>query len=128
MYAMRGDFIRKMTLASTFIFNKELITDEFLENAMRFHKIKGTSEVMLYITRKQFFDKLEPEIRELAGLRIPTLIVWGRQEPSIPLSNGEELHIILQGSQFHILDQAGHCSNIDQPDEFNSVVLDFLGE
>jgi pimeloyl-ACP methyl ester carboxylesterase len=127
MYAMRGDFIRRMTLATTFVYNRELITDEFFENAMRFHKIKGTSEVMLYITRREFFDKLEPEIRELAGLHLPTLIVWGREEPSIPLSTGEELHRILRGSQFHILDRAGHCSNIDRPGEFNAVVLDFLG-
>jgi len=126
MYGLNTNFIRKMTLGNTFLHNKQNITDEYFENATRFHKIKGTTEVMLSITRKQFFDTLIEEIKNLSLMNVPTLIVWGREEKSIPLSIGEEMHRIIKGSQLEIFDQAGHCAHDDQPEMFNQVVLDFL--
>lgn len=126
MYGLNSNFMRKMVLANTFLHNKQLITDEYFENATRFHKIKGTTEVMLYITRKQFFDTLLEEIQELSLKNVPTLIVWGKEEKSIPLTTGEEMHRILIGSRLEIFDQAGHCAHDDQADLFNQLVLDFL--
>lgn len=126
MYGLKSDFIRRMTLGNTFIHNREIITEEFFDNATRFHKIQSTSSVMLQITRKQFFDTLTKEIQELSSMIVPTLLVWGRQEKSISLSIGMKLHEMLPGSRFEVLDEAGHCSNIDQPDRFNQLVLDFL--
>jgi pimeloyl-ACP methyl ester carboxylesterase len=128
MYGLNNNFVRKMTLGNTFLHNKEIITDEYFENATRFNKIKGTSKVMLYITRKQFFDTLIEEIKTLGSMDVPTLIVWGREEKAIPLAVGEQLHKSLKGSQFEILDQAGHCAQIDRSERFNQLALDFLSE
>ncbi len=126
MYGLNNNFLRKMTLGNTFLHNKQIITEEYFENATRFHKIKGTTEVLLHVTRKQFFDTLIEEIRKLSLLDVPILIVWGREEKSIPLAVGEEMHKILKGSRLEILDQAGHCAHDDQSTLFNQLALDFL--
>jgi pimeloyl-ACP methyl ester carboxylesterase len=126
IYNLNVNFTRKMTLKSTFLHNKHIITDEYFENATRFHKIKGTTEAMLYITRKQFFDTLIEEIKALSLINVPTLIVWGREEKAIPLNTGQEMHKILKGSRFEIIDEAGHCPHDDQSDRFNRLTLDFL--
>ncbi len=62
LFGLNNNFIRRMTLGNNFLLNKNIITEEYFKNATRFHKIKGTIEVMLYITRKQFFDTLTEEI------------------------------------------------------------------
>jgi len=126
IYSLNNNFIRKMTLGNTFLHNKQIITDEYLENATRFHKIKGTNEVMLYITRKQFFDTLIEEIKTLSTMKVPTLIVWGREDKAIALHIGQEMHRILKDSQLEILDEAGHCAHDDQSELFNQMALDFL--
>ena len=126
MYGMKSDFIRKFTLGNNFLYNRHLLTDEYYEQITRFHKIKGSSEVMLSVTRKQFFDTLIKEIKKLAKMDVPTLIIWGRDEKSIALPIGQELHKILKSSQMEILDKAGHCSNMDQPELFNQLTLGFL--
>ena len=126
MYGLNSDFIRRMILGNTFLHNKQIITEEYLKNATRFHKIKGTTEVMLYITRKQFFDTLEGEITKLGLMNVPTHIVWGREDKAIPLSVGEEMHRILKDSRLEILDQAGHCPHDDQSEMFNQLILGFL--
>jgi len=126
MYGLNSNFVREFTLGKNFIHNKEIITEEFFEQLTRFHKIKGTSEVMLYVTRKQFFDTLIDEIKLLGVMDVPTLITWGQDEQSIPLPIGRDLHRLLDGSRLEILEQAGHCSNIDQHARFNQLALEFL--
>lgn len=126
MYGLPGNFIRRLTLGNTFIHDKATISDEFFESATRFHKIERSSDVMLEITRRDFFDKLGPRIKQLGEMDVPTLIVWGRQEKAIPLPIGKKLHEELAGSRMEIIDDAGHCPMIDQPNKFNELVVDFL--
>ena len=126
MYGLQGTFIRKLALRNNLLYNHEVITEEFFDNVTRFHQIKGTTKALLSISRKDFFDKLYDEIGALRDKNIPILIVWGKQENSIALSIGKNMHKILNGSQFKVLDEARHCSNMDQPEIFNQLALDFL--
>ena len=126
LYNLNNEFFRKIALRNTFLHNKQIITEEYFENATRFYKIKDTTEVMLYITRKQFFDTLIEEIKTLSFMNVPTLIVWGREDKAITLHTGQEMHRILKGSRLEILDEAGHCAHDDQSDLFNQLTLDFL--
>jgi pimeloyl-ACP methyl ester carboxylesterase len=126
MYKLNNNFVRKYSLGSAFMHNKKLITEEFFEQLTRFHKIERSSEVMLQVTRKEFFDTLTDEIKELGSMNLPVLIVWGRKEKSIRLQTGKELAGMLKGSRLEILNEAGHCSNIDQYEQFNKLVSEFL--
>jgi pimeloyl-ACP methyl ester carboxylesterase len=126
IFSLNSDFIRRFTLRNNFIYNKEILTREFFDQLTCFHKIKGSSEVMLYLTRKLFFDSLLEEIKTLGSMDVPILITWGREETSIRLPIGQALHELLPGSRFEVLDQAGHCSNIDQYEHFNQLTLEFL--
>jgi len=123
---LNTDLIRKQGLRDSFIHNRALITDNYFENVTRFHKIEKTTEVLLAIMRKQFFDKLSDEIHALAQMDPPVLIVWGREDTATPLRRGEEVHRILKGSRLEILDGAGHVPNFERADEFNRLAIDFL--
>jgi len=58
--------------------------------------------------------------------KLPTLIVWGRQDAIVPLSAGEAYHRAIPGSQLMVLDHCGHRPEIEQADEFVRVVREFL--
>jgi len=45
---------------------------------------------------------------KLSAIRIPALIVWGKQDAVIPLSCGEEMHRQMPQSLFAIIDGCGH--------------------
>ena len=87
---------------------------------------RTTYEVGLHITRKPFCDTLEDQVHKLGSMDVPTLIVWGREDKSIPLPVGEEMHRILRGSRLEIFDHAGHCPHDENCERFNQLVLDFL--
>jgi pimeloyl-ACP methyl ester carboxylesterase len=58
--------------------------------------------------------------------KLPTLIVWGRQDAIVPLSAGELYHASIPGSELVILDNCGHHPEIEQADEFVRHVQAFL--
>ncbi len=60
--------------------------------------------------------------------RLPTLIVWGREDPIIPLSAGELYNRSIPGSRLEVINGCGHMPEIEKTDEFVSIVQGFLSE
>jgi pimeloyl-ACP methyl ester carboxylesterase len=59
-----------------------------------------------------------------AGL--PTLIVWGEQDPLIPVRHAREAHEGIPGSRLEVFPEAGHFPHRDDPARFAEVLLDFV--
>ncbi len=64
---------------------------------------------------------LLPNLRSL-----PTKIIWGRDNPIVPLSAAQVYHESIPGSELSIIDNCGHRPEIERPDEFVSQVGGFL--
>lgn len=65
-------------------------------------------------------------ISRLGEIHVPTLILWGDMDrPHVPLA-GEELITHIIGAKKHIMMGMAHLPNMERPQEFNHVVLDFL--
>jgi pimeloyl-ACP methyl ester carboxylesterase len=62
---------------------------------------------------------------QAADIRVPTLIVWGRHDPVLPLRDGEAAHRALPRAGFVVLD-TGHVPFAEEPDGFLAAVLPFL--
>lgn len=56
---------------------------------------------------------------------IPTLIVWGRKDPIIPVGHGEHAHAITPGSRLEVFDGVGHFPQLERPEELAGILLDF---
>jgi pimeloyl-ACP methyl ester carboxylesterase len=110
------------------LYDKGRLTEEVFDQFTRFHKIEGSTEILLEILRKEFFHTLSEEIGQLGQLDHEVLIIWGRSDQSIPLENGEKMHRILKGSQFEVIEKGGHMPNFDNPELFNRLVLKFLAD
>lgn len=59
---------------------------------------------------------------------VPTLILWGRQDPVVPLSVGERLASDLPRARLVVLEGCGHIPPEERPDEGLAVVQGFLSE
>lgn len=65
---------------------------------------------------------------KLNEIKVPTLIICGREDEVTPLAQSEFMKSEIKGSTLHVIDNAGHVSNLEQPDEFNQHLLAFLTE
>lgn len=68
----------------------------------------------------------EDQTNRLSQIKVPTLIVVGREDPITPLADSEKMHKQIAGSQLVVIENASHVSNIEQPEQFNRALSDFL--
>jgi len=62
----------------------------------------------------------------LGGIRVPTLVIVGEDDPATPVAASRTIHERIKGSELVILKSASHLSNLEQAEAFNRVVTTFL--
>jgi len=88
-------------------------------------------------SRKAFFRSLRDVIdlngqavsalsRLYRAAQLPTLIVWGAQDPFIPVSHAIAAHKAIPGSRLEIFDGVGHYPHCEAPERFVAVLFDFI--
>jgi triacylglycerol lipase len=64
---------------------------------------------------------------KLGGIKVPTLVLWGKQDALIPLALGERFAHDIGGARMKVLDGCGHVPQIECSADFNAALLQFLG-
>ena len=87
--------------------------------------IKATSPEIITRTLHALAERNET-CSILDEITIPTLILCGREDKVTPPPQAEFLHAHIKNSVFHIIDKAGHLSNLENEPEFNNYLRDFV--
>ncbi len=64
----------------------------------------------------------------LSGLRVPALVLVGAEDTLTPPDEARNLAGSLPHARFREIPAAGHLSNLENPEAFNAVLAEFLGE
>ncbi|TRX22234.1 alpha/beta hydrolase [Flavobacterium franklandianum] len=62
----------------------------------------------------------------LENITIPTLIICGREDAVTPLDESKFMNKNINSSVLHVISNAGHVSNLEEPIKFNKHLRDFL--
>jgi pimeloyl-ACP methyl ester carboxylesterase len=62
----------------------------------------------------------------LASINVPVLVIVGRQDSLVPVVRARTMAEGLPHSHLVIIPEAGHVSNLEQPQAFNEAVLEFV--
>jgi pimeloyl-ACP methyl ester carboxylesterase len=63
---------------------------------------------------------------KLSQIRVPTLVVWGKQDQIVPFSSGEKYAAGIPGARLVAFDKCGHIPKAEKTAEFVSAVMAFL--
>jgi pimeloyl-ACP methyl ester carboxylesterase len=115
-----------MLVAKVF-YNKAFQTDAAIDQAIAARLAAGDGYTINSISEsilrgEDFLDDVVKTINR------PTLIIWGRQDGLVPLTDGERFRKDIAGSKMVVIDQCGHVPNAEKPGEFNAALLQFLAE
>lgn len=75
--------------------------------------------------RPQSLERLAARYRTLD---VPTLLIWGRHDPVVPLWVGQRLVRELPDARLHVFEECGHLPPEEWPEESYSVLEAFLDE
>ena len=62
----------------------------------------------------------------LGEIKKPTLIIWGKQDGLLPVSDATVFNKGIIGSELIIFDNCGHVPQFEKAVDFNKAVLGFL--
>lgn len=67
-------------------------------------------------------------IERLPEIRLPVLVMVGREDPTTPVAGAEAIAAAIPGARLIVIEDAAHISNLEQPATFNRALLSFLDE
>jgi pimeloyl-ACP methyl ester carboxylesterase len=105
-------------------YDRSLVTDSLVEqNLILRLRSAYTIESMQTANSRGLSGVAEDEVR---GIKVPTLLVWGMNDPLSPVANADKLNAAIESSRKVLIDGAGHFPFLEHPDKFNQIVLEFL--
>lgn len=63
---------------------------------------------------------------QLGEITTPTLIIVGDEDAATPYAKSERMHFAIAGSKLAVIKGAGHTSTVEEPDQVNRVLNEFL--
>ncbi|WP_010479066.1 alpha/beta fold hydrolase [Acaryochloris sp. CCMEE 5410] len=111
------------------VYNSNLITEEMVDEFYQMAILPGAAAATINLGRSIFNvwgQFSQPITERLQTITAPTLIIWGQQDPMVPVSHGQNAAQIMPNARLEIFEECGHWSSIEHPQKFNQVILGFL--
>jgi pimeloyl-ACP methyl ester carboxylesterase len=117
------------TIFRSFVSQKESVTAERVEMLRRPLVVEGATrsygEWLEYLVAARDLS-LVSDLANLRKLSAPTLVIWGGADTVTPLWQGQQLVKTIPDSVLMVMENVGHIPYIENPEEFNRILLGFL--
>ena len=117
-------------LMGVFAHDRSLLTDDLARSRLEAATRPGVQEAfssMFPAPRQRSVDAMTVDEGLIRGIAVPTLVVHGRDDQVIPLSNSLRLLELIDDAQLHVFGRCGHWVQIEHAEEITRLVGDFLG-
>jgi pimeloyl-ACP methyl ester carboxylesterase len=111
-------------IASIF-YDKSLVTEEVMRENFAI-KLKANDGTTQRLFRANARVASETVGNEVAHITIPTLIIWGGNDPIVPLADGKDYAAKIPGAKLIIIPECGHAPSLERPQQFLSAIEPFL--
>ena len=113
-----------------FAHDRRLITDDLIQlryQASLSPPVRDSWQAMFPAPRQRWVDDLALSGAELASVRVPVLLVHGRDDRVVPWrASSAQLIDLLPDARLHVLSGCGHWTMIEKTADFLAVVRPFL--
>lgn len=121
-YKGEGPTLPKMRrLMETLVFDSTTVTDEVVQE--RFEA--STRPEVLVVNQGPHWEHQSLE-HEIDRAKAKTLIIWGQEDRASPLDHAFTMLRVMPDAELHLIPRCGHSVQIEHPERFNKLALDFL--
>ncbi|MEO1437190.1 MAG: alpha/beta hydrolase [Bacteroidota bacterium] len=122
-FPKRGDyeFIKKKT-EDTF-YDPSVATKDMVDQV--YGVVNDRNKALRILTTAK--SAIRSNLRDkLSQIKVPTLLIWGKQDKITPPFVGEEFQKHITDSELVLIDQCGHAPMMERPEKFNHYLEKFL--
>lgn len=127
--AIRHPLPRPWKLLQTISYPFRWLTKPFRSHIYR-HLPLDTSDYEVLKTKNEkttFKNLIQSDLTPIISrISCPTLILWGDQDSSTPLADGQRIHSLIPQSTFYSFPNSGHFFYLDHQQEFTQKIIDFV--
>jgi len=87
---------------------------------------KGFSRAILSTIRSLPSWNAVEDLKRVDRTKIPVLLVWGREDRTVPLIVSGKVRAIAPRAEFHVIDDAAHMPHYERPEIVNPIIIRFL--
>jgi pimeloyl-ACP methyl ester carboxylesterase len=110
---------------ASILYDKSLMTEAAMRENFAI-KLKANDGATQRLFRANMNVDSETVGDKVAAITIPTLIVWGENDPIVPLDDGKDFAAKIPGAKLVIVPKCGHAPSIERPEQFMAAVKPFL--
>lgn len=129
VWGYQPSFENMRRIVNYFAYSRELVNDELAEVRYRATLAPGVQEAfsaMFPAPRQRWVEAMSTPEDQIRAIKQETLIIHGRDDQVIPLSNAYRLLGLIERAELHVFGRCGHWSQIEWADEFNALLIRFL--
>lgn len=112
-----------------FAYSRDLVSDELARIRYRAALAPGVQEAfaaMFPAPRQRWVEAMATPEDRIRAIAHETLIIHGRDDQVIPLSNAYRLLDLIERAELHVFGRCGHWSQIEWAADFNDLLIRFL--
>ncbi len=124
-YPRKGDYeyVKKKTEAT--FYNPELATKDLTDEVFEIVNNRAKAIRLVVMAKSALRHNLRDEVPKMS---LPVCLIWGREDNITPAFVGEEFRKLLPKAELHIIEKCGHAPMMEQPEQFNKLLEDFLSK
>ena len=106
-------------------YDKSRVTEEFIRQnfAIKLKANDGMTQRLLTANPNVASETVGDK---LAGITIPTLVIWGGNDAVVPLADGKDYAAKIPNARLVIVPECGHVASMEKPAQFLAAVIPFL--
>nr|MBP8048421.1 alpha/beta hydrolase [Anaerolineales bacterium] len=110
----------------------DMFDPELVEHFQAQYKIqmqyKGFKYAILSTMRNRMLESFAETYARVGKLKKPTLLIWGKNDTTVPFKNSAEILKAIPHAEFHPIENCGHIPHYEKPEIVNKVLLEFLSK
>ena len=124
-FPRRGDYEYIKAKTEEVFYDPKTATKELVDSVF---KMANTPESLLRLVKYAKSAIRHNMAKDLPGLNMPSLIIWGKNDIVTPPEVAEEFNSLLPNSELYWIDECGHAPMWEKPEIFSEIVLNWLNK
>ena len=122
-FPKRGDYEYVRKKAESVFYDPKIATKELVDEVYDIVNNRNKAIRVVATAKSAVRHNLGDKLHEI---KAPTLLIWGKYDEVTPSWVGEKFHELIPSSELFIVDDCGHAPMMEKPDEFNTILSNFL--